>query len=73
MAHKAKQESEENKKMSETMKAVAIMADHKAEVVEAVKPQAEPGKVLLKINACALCTFEHTIVYQGRHNPPTFG
>ena len=34
--------------MSETMKAVAIMADHKAEVVEAVKPQAEPGKVLLK-------------------------
>ncbi len=58
--------------MSETMKAVAIMADHKAEVVEAVKPQAEPGKVLLKINACALCTFEQRMFTRVSHMPLPF-
>lgn len=58
--------------MSETMKAVAILDDHKAGIIEAVKPEAEKGKVLLKINACALCTFEQRMFTRVSHMPLPF-
>ncbi|QRN85512.1 alcohol dehydrogenase catalytic domain-containing protein [Clostridia bacterium] len=42
----------------ETMKAGAILEVNKAEVVNIEKPVPGKGEVLVKIRACALCTFE---------------
>ncbi len=55
--------------MSETMKAVVIADDHKAEVREVKKPQPEAGKILMKVHACALCTFEQRMFTRDSHMP----
>ena len=44
--------------MSEKMNVVAIVDDHKAEMREVTRPKPLKNQVLIKIDACALCTFE---------------
>ncbi len=58
--------------MSEKMKVVAITEDHKAEVVEVKKPAVRPGHVLMKINACALCTWEQRMFIRESKVPLPF-
>lgn len=44
--------------MSETMRVIAITNERTAEVKNVKKPPVRVGKVMVKIHACALCTFE---------------
>ena len=44
--------------MSEKMNVVAIVEDHKAEMREVTRPKPLKNQVLIKIDGCALCTFE---------------
>ena len=44
--------------MAETMKIVAITGDHEASVIEAAKPEPGKGQIRMRVEGCALCTFE---------------
>lgn len=55
--------------MSETMKAVTITAERKVEIKEVIKPEIERDKVLMKVHACALCTFEQRMFTGESHMP----
>ena len=44
--------------MSEKMNVVAIVDERKAEMREVTRPKPLKGQVLIKIDGCALCTFE---------------
>ncbi|MDD3337369.1 MAG: alcohol dehydrogenase catalytic domain-containing protein [Lachnospiraceae bacterium] len=55
--------------MSEIMKAVVITEVNKVEVKEVVKPGIERDKVLMKVHACALCTFEQRMFTGDSHMP----
>ena len=43
--------------MAEKMKAVAVTGEKKAEVIEMTKPAPGPEQILIKVKACALCTY----------------
>lgn len=58
--------------MSETMNVVAVVDDHKAQLVTVRKPQIKPGHVLMKINACALCTWEQRVFTRESKMPLPF-
>ena len=47
--------------MGEMMKAVTIVADRKVELTDVPKPVPGPNQVLLRIDACALCTWEQRV------------
>ena len=44
--------------MAETMKIVTITGDHEASVIEAAKPEPGKGQIRMRVEGCALCTFE---------------
>lgn len=44
--------------MSEKMEVLAIVDSHQCEVRTVTRPEAGEGEVLIKINGCALCTYE---------------
>lgn len=44
--------------MSKTMEVLAITDSHKCEVRTVTRPEPSEGEVLIKINGCALCTYE---------------
>lgn len=44
--------------MSERMKVVAIVDERKVEVKEVKRPQPRANQILMKINGCAICTWE---------------
>jgi threonine dehydrogenase-like Zn-dependent dehydrogenase len=50
--------------MCDKMKAVAVTSEKKIEIIEINKPAIKPNQVLVKIKACALCTYEQR-VYTG--------
>jgi len=47
--------------MSEKMKAVAVTGERKVEIIEITKPIPKPQQVLIKMKACALCTYEQRV------------
>ena len=47
--------------MAEKMKAVAVTGERKAEVIEMTKPAPGPEQILIKVKACALCTYEQRV------------
>lgn len=47
--------------MSEKMKAVAVVETGKINLIDITKPVPGPGQVLIKIRACALCTYEQRV------------
>ncbi len=55
--------------MDEKMKVVAITGERKAEVLECAVPSVRPGKVLVRVQGCALCTFEQRM-FTGVANVP---
>ena len=46
------------------MKVVAIAEERKTKIFEIPKPEPGPGQVLIRIHACALCTFEQRVFTQ---------
>ena len=58
--------------MKETMKVVAIVDDHKVEAKQVAMPGIETGKITVKINACALCTWEQRIFIRESKVPLPF-
>lgn len=44
--------------MSEKMKVVAVTGERKVEIIEMTKPLPKPEQILIKLKACALCTYE---------------
>lgn len=58
--------------MNETMKVVAIVNDHKVEVKNVKKLKAKPGQVLIKMHACALCTWEQRVFTRESKMPLPF-
>lgn len=46
------------------MKVVAITAERKTEIFDIEKPKPAAGQVLIRIHACALCTFEQRVFTQ---------
>ena len=44
--------------MSKTMEVLSIVDSHKCEVRTVTRPEPGKGEVLIKINGCALCTYE---------------
>ena len=46
------------------MKVVAITGERRAEVLEARKPVLDKNQILMKVNGCALCTWEQRM-YSG--------
>lgn len=50
--------------MCEKMKAVAITGEKIVEIIEITKPIPKPEQILIKMKACALCTYEQR-VYKG--------
>lgn len=58
--------------MSDKMNVVAITGERKVEVVEVNRPQPRPGRVLLKITACALCTWEQRVFTRESKMPLPF-
>ncbi|HOO28383.1 MAG TPA: alcohol dehydrogenase catalytic domain-containing protein, partial [Lachnospiraceae bacterium] len=58
--------------MSEKMKVVVIADERKVEVREVRKPSPKPGQILMKINACAICTWEQRTFTRESHMPLPF-
>ena len=58
--------------MDRKMKAVAIVDERKAEVVEVRKPVPKVNQILMKINACAICTWEQRTFTRESHMPLPF-
>lgn len=58
--------------MSETMKVVAITGDHVVEVKEVRRPQPKAGQILMRIKACAICTWEQRIFIRDSKMPLPF-
>lgn len=58
--------------MSESMKVVAIVGEKKAEIREVRKPVPGPHQVIMKIEACALCTWEQRAYIGESHMPLPF-
>ncbi len=55
--------------MNEKIKAVAVTNEKKVEIIEINKPILKPNQVLVKVKACALCTYEQR-VYTGVKKMP---
>lgn len=55
--------------MGEKMKAVAVVDKEKIDIIDIARPSPERGQVLVKIKACALCTYEQR-VYLGVSKRP---
>lgn len=47
--------------MAQSMKAVAITAVNRAEVITMSRPEPKYGEILLRVHACALCTWEQRV------------
>ena len=58
--------------MNKKMKVVAITNDHKVEVKEVRRPDVKPGKILMHIKACALCTWEQRVFTRESKMPLPF-
>ncbi len=58
--------------MSESMKVVAIVGEKKAEIREVHKPVPGSHQVIMKIEACALCTWEQRAYIGESHMPLPF-
>ena len=58
--------------MNEKMKVVAITDDHKVEVKEVRRLDVKPGKILMHIKACALCTWEQRVFTRESKMPLPF-
>ena len=50
--------------MKELMKAVAVTGKEEISIIKMNRPVPNPGQILVKIRACALCTYEQR-VYRG--------
>ena len=58
--------------MDEKMKVVAIVDERKVEVKEVRKPKPKANQILMKINACAICTWEQRTFTRESHMPLPF-
>ena len=58
--------------MTEMMKAVAVVDDRKAEIVEIERPEPDGYEILVKVHACALCTFEQRVFIRENNKPLPF-
>jgi len=56
----------------EKMKAVALLSEKQAKVIEIAKPVCGPNEVMIKIHASALCTTEQRMFYGEKKAPMPF-
>lgn len=59
--------------MSDKMKVVAITGKESAEIIEVDRPVPAPGQVLVKIDGCAICTWEQRVYATGKFAMPFLG
>ena len=59
--------------MSEKMKVLAITGAKTCEVVEVNRPEPGENEVLVKIDGCAICTWEQRVYASGKFKMPFLG
>lgn len=59
--------------MSEKMKVLAITGAKQCEVVEVNRPEPNDNEVLVKIDGCAICTWEQRVYASGKFKMPFLG
>lgn len=59
--------------MSDMMKVLAVTGKEQLEVVEVARPVPKENEVLVKIDGCAICTWEQRVYASGKYKMPFLG